>query len=115
MKAWYVTDSQYEYGNIVFAEKRSQAILSSEAIEWNEYIDCRASRKPQFDKYAELGYVPKEELLKDGWWFECCGYKEKGTNHQRRCMTICREDDAIVIDEHVYCKDCAKDSKEESA
>lgn len=28
-------------------------------------------RKPQYDEYEELGYVPFHRLYADGWWFTC--------------------------------------------
>lgn len=104
MKAFYVCDPDNECAEIIFSDKRSQAIQVSEARQWHDYIDVRASRKPQYDKFAEQGFVPKQTLLEDGWWFECCGYKE---NPRRRCcqhLTI--EDNPVVINEEVYCQEC---------
>jgi hypothetical protein len=36
-----------------------------------DFEDVECSRKPYFDEYAEQGFVPREVLLDNGWWFEC--------------------------------------------
>ncbi|QKS42947.1 hypothetical protein HUB94_19175 [Paenibacillus cellulosilyticus] len=105
MKAWYVSDPSNEMAQIVFAAKRSAAIQSSEARSWHDYIDIRATRMPEYDQFATEGTVPKQTLLEDGWWFECCGYKAEP---RRRCCAVQTvEDNPIVIDDEVYCQDCA--------
>lgn len=102
-KAFIVQDEPgTNHVNIVFATSRGNAIYKSDA--YSEYgypfIYIRALRRPQYDIYAPAGYVPKEELLKDGWWFECHGRKESG----HRCLNVLTEDNKpLVVDEQVYC------------
>lgn len=105
MKCYHVQNKNGEYQQLVFAEKRSDAIVNSEAYEWDgEYINVQATRKPEYDKYKEQGYVPKQALLNDGWWFECYG---RDPNGKRCCKQLTDEDNPLVIDERVYCgKQC---------
>ena len=104
MKCYHTFDKDGEHQELVFAQKRSDAILKSEAYQWEgDYIGVRTTRKPEYDKYAEQGYVPKQVLLSDGWWFECYGRKAIG----RCCKPLTIEDSPIVVNEHVYCgKEC---------
>ena len=112
MKCFHVEETDGEHQQIVFAESRSKAIISSEAYEWSgRYIEVRAIRKPDYDKYAEQGYVPKQVLLNDGWWFECHGRREIG----RCCKPLTNDDNPIVVNEHVYCSsDCLNNAGSES-
>lgn len=109
MKCYHVQNKDAEHQQLVFAEKRSQAILKSEAYEWEgEYIGVQAIRKPEYDKYADQGYVPKQVLLNDGWWFECYGDKAPSV---RCCKPLTIEDGPLVVNEHVYCgKECLENS-----
>lgn len=100
MKCYLTSTADGEHQELVFAEKRSDAIRKSEAIEWDVYINVRAIRKPDYDQYAEQRYVPKEVLIRDGWWFECYGYNERGNNC---CKVLTAEDKPLVWDDHVYC------------
>jgi len=106
VKAYLVRDEGHDHTEIVFADKRSAAILASEALDWNEYINIRATRLPHFDEYAELGYVPKRALLDNGWWLECSGYKEEPK--RRCCVQQIIDDMPVVINEKVYCRECAE-------
>lgn len=100
MKCYLTSTADGEHQELVFAEKRSDAIRKSEAIQWDEYINVRAVRQPDYDKYAEQRYVPKEVLIQDGWWFECYGVNERGFN----CFKHLTADDKPLIKyEHVYC------------
>lgn len=113
VKCWHTEALDGEHQRLVFAEKRSAAILMSEAYEWEgDYISVRTRRQPQYDKYAEQGYVPKVVLIADGWWFECCGYKEDG---RICCRQLTEEDNPMIIDERVYCgQDCAFNKRGEA-
>ncbi|MGG1445061.1 hypothetical protein ABE354_24015 [Brevibacillus laterosporus] len=62
---------------------------------WVDYIDIRVNRAPQYDEYAEVGKVPKEVMLADGWSWECGD-----------CLRSTYEERAVVINETVYCTDC---------
>ncbi|MGR5964145.1 hypothetical protein ACT7DB_06935 [Bacillus cereus] len=95
MKAYHVQSSDGEHQEIVFAETTGKAKMKSEASGWCEYTEVRANRVKEFDQYSGLGYVPKEAMLKNGWWFEC-----------EKCSTTCTEEDAVVIDEKVFCEKC---------
>ncbi len=110
MKCWWVSDASYDWQQIIFADTKHEAIYQSDGYEnGSEYIEMRARRKKEWDKYAEQGFVPKEVLLEDGWWFECYGYNENG----RRCwkhLTI--DDKPLVVDNKVYCnQECCDRSK----
>lgn len=100
MKAWYVQDNEGEYQEIVFADKRSDAIQKSEAIGWTEYINVRAKRA----KYADgLENEPEKLIqiqLENGWWLEC--RSGKCTNQ------ICEETNYTIANNEVYCEECSK-------
>ncbi|PWK05324.1 hypothetical protein [Tumebacillus permanentifrigoris] len=96
LKAYLVTEDDGDNSEIVFAHTNGQAKLIGLGRDWSygEFTEMRALRRPEYDRYAEQGWVPKEELLKDGWWFDChCGYARRDFN-------------AIVIREDVYCEKC---------
>lgn len=95
MKAFHIQSRDGENQEIVFAETVGKAKVKSEAYRWCDYTELRASREIEFDKYADLGYVPKNELLKSGWWFTC-----------QRCSITCTEENSVVVEEKVYCKKC---------
>lgn len=100
MKCYLTQDINGEHQELVFAQKRPEAVLKSEAYQWEgDYINVRATREPEFDKYADQGYVPKQVLLNNGWWFECYGRKAIG----RCCKPLTIEDNPLVVNEHVYC------------
>lgn len=108
MKAYIGYDCMDECAEIVFAETqgRAKALIANEFD--MEYVDVRVKRQPQFDKYAENGTVPKAALLADGWWFECAS-----------CRDTVRQEDlsegAEVIDDKVYCADCADQRRTQKA
>ncbi|MEK5395965.1 hypothetical protein [Paenibacillus sp. FSL K6-2859] len=103
LKCYLVQDRSGEHQQLVFAEKRSIAIVESEAYEWEGYYtEIRATREPAFDVYAEQGYVPKEVLVANGWWFECYGWNERG---YRCCVRLCEEDKPLIIGDKVYCNE----------
>jgi hypothetical protein len=105
-KAWIVNDTTYDWTEVIFAPTRHEAFYKSDGYQ-NEghYTEMRGCRKKEWDQYADQGYVPKEVRLEDGWWFECAGRK---TNPDRGCWKhITQEDKYTVIDEKVYCEECA--------
>jgi hypothetical protein len=97
MKAWHVQDSDGEHQEVVFADKRNEAIYISEAYGWADYINVRAKRA----KYADgLENESKDKilqvLLENGWWFEC-----------GNCYTQVTEEDKFSIQNgHVFCEKC---------
>lgn len=40
-------------------------------IENNYEEGYQVERKPEYDKYEKLSYVPPKVLIEDGWWFYC--------------------------------------------
>jgi hypothetical protein len=59
-------------GIIVFAARNVEARkmgANEFGLDFEEVGPCR--RAPEFDGFADLGYVPDEELIKAGWWIEC--------------------------------------------
>lgn len=97
MKAWHVQDTDGEMQEVVFAEKRSEAIYKSEAYRWTDYINVRVKRA----KYADgLENEPKDKILQvlldNGWWFEC-----------GNCFTHVTDEDSFFIQNgHVFCEKC---------
>lgn len=105
IKCFHVQNYEGDHQEHIFAESRGKAIAQSEAYGWDgEFTKVQAVRKPEYDKYCSQGYVPKEVLLEDGWWFECCGRNEQG---HRCCKQLTIEDNPIVVDDHVYCQNHA--------
>ena len=73
LKAFMCThDDSDDHTMIIFAETASKARKEYAGAADAEYIDARATRKPQFDQYAP-GPVPVLVLLENNWWFECSG------------------------------------------
>lgn len=94
MKAYIVSDRDNESQEIIFADTHAQAKRKSELYGEEMWIDIRAKRAPQYDQYAEQGYVPGDVMLWDGWALEC------------RCYRLQVAETAIVIDGEVYCEKC---------
>ncbi len=65
------------------------------------FTQVRVYRIPWADNYKSMEEIPKEVYLANGWWFECysCGFH------------VC-EDEAIVVDNKVYCLDCYERMKQ---
>lgn len=100
MKAWHVQDSQGEYQEIIFAEKRSEAIYKSEAMGWTEYINIRAKRAKYCDDLEKDTCAIIQAQIDNDWWIECHG--NKCTN------SVTMDDKYTIIDGYIYCKDCSK-------
>jgi hypothetical protein len=78
-RAWHVTniyDDDHEYDEIIYATSRNKAIYQSEGLmhsqEWRE---MRASRAPEFDKFApdEVPGPTDVEYIERGWGVWCQG------------------------------------------
>lgn len=95
-KAYLVRSSMEDYAEIIFAETPGKSKTQSSYDD--DFIDISAKRVPQFDSYRELGYVPKNILIEDGWWFTCDDCSEQVTD----------EDDYGYDPTHdlIYCSDC---------
>jgi hypothetical protein len=99
LKAWHVQDKDGEFQQIVFANKRHEAIDKSEARGWADYIDVRAKRA----KYADGLESEPDKLIKsqlnNSWWLECHG----------NCRSHVTQDDQYTIKGgHIYCEVCSK-------
>jgi hypothetical protein len=110
LKAYVVSDDE---GTLVQYAKHSVVARRQGACELNadfEGVSCR--RAPEFDQYAEQGFVPCDVLVEHGWWFECMQCYQK----------VCSEpedDDGEPIELHpiyernrVYCSQKCKDAFE---
>lgn len=107
-KCFHVRTVDAEMHELVFAPRRSKAIQASEAYGEIEWVDLRATRVPEFDRYAPQGFVPVEALLEHGWYFECCGRNDYGI---RCCANLTVDEKPLIVDEKVYCnQDCYNNS-----
>lgn len=78
IKAWEVRDpgGDCEPGEsclvIIFHHRRKKAleIGADQMGVGAEHLEVE--HRPGFDRYADQGYVPRDILLEQGWWFECC-------------------------------------------
>ena len=79
LKAYYieVEDGWESEGEVVFAKSEEEAKQRVGAIGMGGYDEVDScTRRPEFDKFADLGYVPLKEKFEVGWWgIECdwCG------------------------------------------
>jgi hypothetical protein len=66
-------------------------------------------RAQEYDKYLEIGYVPIQVLLDDGWWFEChfCGQKVDAEAWDYNDDLPL---DLVVLDRHIFCSQSCHDS-----
>lgn len=114
LKAYIVSDKWNENFTVVFAESNGKAkseALYDEEFSWFDYtfVELRARRMKEWDKFAEKKKIPISELLKQGWWFECKGCSKQITEDD------IVSGDAVIIDElrkdfvqgGVMCKECS--------
>lgn len=99
MKAWRVTDKwEMDFGSeIVFAETRGQAIviaLGSDNFEGAEFLDLKAVRDKQFDKY----YKPNKTHME---W-----YNDDDRIALVKCGFYCNPDYLVESEDCPYC--CAQ-------
>lgn len=76
LRAYQVDMEDYEglKSVVVFAKRSVEARREGAReldIEFETVESCR--RKPEFDQYAERGFVPIEIMIESGWWYECSG------------------------------------------
>lgn len=95
MKAYMGGDSE-GYATIHFAESRGKARQHFSNEYGIDFIDVQVNRAAYADPYANGDRIPRKVLLENGWWLEC------------RCVNShpMTEDDAVVIDDVVYCDEC---------
>lgn len=100
MKAWHVQDINGEYQEIVFSDKRSEAIAKSEARGWVDYIDVRAKRAKYCDDLEKEPCAIIQVQLENDWWLEC---------HGGKCTKqVMIEDEYTIVDGRIYCEECSK-------
>lgn len=117
-EVWGVDDTSFPSQNIstiVFAEDTESALIIGHTKGY--YVDSEdlvPRRTPEYDQYAELGYVPPQVLLQNGWFFYCteCGSKVDEENEQELPDYIETEEnyfypDPVFEKSEVYCStDC---------
>jgi hypothetical protein len=79
LKAYYieVEDGLESEGEVVFAKSEEEAKQRVGAIRdgyWESEYLSKVERKPEFDKFADLGYVPFKEKFEAGWWGIDCDW-----------------------------------------
>lgn len=75
MKAYVVTDDD---GCVVTFAKHAVVARREGACEIGTDFECVSCRRaPEFDQYAEQGFVPDQVLVEHGWWFECMQCSQK--------------------------------------
>jgi hypothetical protein len=67
--AWCVEDE--EGADIVFAKDEDTAKQIGASKFWSKAEYISAERAPQWNQFAELGYVPAKDLIEDGWRLTC--------------------------------------------
>lgn len=113
MKAWIVSDTTYDWTEVIFAPTRHEAFYKSDGYQNDGYYtEMRGRRKKEWDQYAELGYVPREVMFQDGWWFECDGFNDRG---YRCCKQLTIDDNPLAIGDHAYCNQECADGKRATA
>lgn len=112
LKAYIVEDKWFEYSIVVFAETsgkaRSEAIYN-DCFDSSEYIDLRAKRMKEWDKYSETKKIPIAELLACGWWFSCdfCAKQIYQEDVDDGNAFIIDGEDSFVSG-RVICKECSR-------
>lgn len=118
IKAYKVYDKNRECNEaIVWAESSGKAKINALQSRLLEFLDCefiemRAYRKPEFDKYADTEKVPIQELLKQGWYFGCnkCHSEELDENDIETGEAFIDEQDACsFVKGGVICKGCKEE------
>jgi hypothetical protein len=107
-RAWYVRniyDDDHEHDEIIYATARNKAIYQSEGLAYcQDWTEMRASRAPEFDKFApDDAPGPTDlEYLERGWSVYC--HKCNGGPVNRDSL----EDEEGFADEkgRVYCAAC---------
>ena len=98
MKAYSGVAEYDGSASTVFAKNNLQARkILSEEINGGELSGISVNRIRWADRFRDLGYIPKTELLEDGFWFECesCGNTISSASKE------CRE--AVDIGDSIHC------------
>lgn len=117
-EVWGWEDAAYpsqDISTIVFAEDEDSALEAGYHKGYYASSDDLVPRRtPEYDQYADLGYVPPMVLLEKGWVFSCnqCGTRVDEENEQEMPLDIESEEDYYYPDpisegSEVYCStDC---------
>lgn len=103
-KAYQVQCEEEGNAIIVFADSEDSARFEASSEVRSAYTS--ATRKPEYDQYSGLGYVPQNILISDGWWFEChhCGQEMCHDSHDDEEINL---EDVIYHRNAIYCnKEC---------
>lgn len=88
-------DPDEQHHEIVFATDGISAMMKSESyLNRGEIGDTKAERTPEYDQFSTTQKVPKEEMIKYSWTFECDG-----------CYRWVGEEGFCFKDE-IYCEEC---------
>lgn len=111
IRAWQVNEPSEGHSCIVF-HHHALAARREGAGELGEDFECvECFRVPQFDRFADQGYVPVIELLKSGWWFECVNCGNRITDDDDRDEEeVTPLDKVITTKRHAYCNQQCKDN-----
>jgi hypothetical protein len=97
--AWQVSEDFDGHACIVF-HHHGLAARREGANELNSDFDSvELKRAPEFDSYADEGFVPNKILIESGWWFEChhCGHKLHEDDEENE------RNDYVYVNQSVYC------------
>lgn len=89
-----------EAENFVYVVHKASAMLAKKEIAemFNiKYIDVRVKRCPWADKYEAMEEIPATEWLANGYSISC-----------ERCGEQFYEEELIDVDQHYFCRECAK-------
>lgn len=122
LKAYIVTSQWNENGDLIIWAESSGKAKASAINSWEfdtcDYIDLRAKRIKDFDKYADSKKVPIEELLERGWWFYCdnCGCENLTIEDvQNGEAFITDKENSNEIQGGIICAECKKKLEERLA
>jgi hypothetical protein len=91
--AWLVDSDDFDGEEIIFAE----------LLEDTEYND--GQRAPEYDQFADLGYVPPMQLLSDGWYLCCdeCGRRSDCEEEEDDDGNPLLSVEAMAVDSYFFC------------
>lgn len=105
--AWKVEDEESAW--IVMAPSAKSAKAKGAYMFLSEAEYVTAERSPEYDEYAELGYVPPKELINRGWYLECqeCSSRIDSDNEQEDEQGNYYYPEPVFEGEYAYCcQDC---------
>jgi len=92
--AWVGTD--YEgCGIVVFHHHGLAARRLAAEAKGEDFDSIELRRAPEFDQYANQGYVPQMDLIRAGWWFECAHCAARIDEEHTPLHQIVQEEEAL--------------------